>query len=75
MAVKVKKRTGLDDFETIAVWEDGEWIEGDAPFLEDEHLQEYDKDQILNHFTGPDLFAVIGDTHEQSTLTEVTDGS
>lgn len=70
MVIKIQKRTGLDDMETIAVWDETEgWIEGDARFMEDDIYEEYTAEQMIDEFDGPNVFATVEDDVEESQTT------
>jgi hypothetical protein len=70
MAVKVIRRKGIDDAEVVAVWEEGRgFVEGTARFTEDPRFAEYDEEQVIGHFDGPDYFAVPFDGTRQKSLT------
>lgn len=49
----IRKPATERDWELVAVWEDGEWIEGDMPSVPDDA----DAEEILNMFDGPTLLA------------------
>jgi hypothetical protein len=69
MVVKIEKRTGLDDLETIAVWDEDEgWIEGDEPFMEDETFEGYEVEDMIREFDGPNLFASQASESPQDTI-------
>ena len=58
MVVIILKRQGVDEAEPVALWEDGEGIEGDQRFTEDPAYEHYTPEMLISEFNGPDLFAI-----------------
>lgn len=70
MGLNIVRRQGLDDFEVVAYWAEGEGMtaEADDPprFVADPVYEQYDRELVYAEFDGPDLFAVPADAAEGS---------
>lgn len=59
--IRIIERQGMNA-EVVAIWEDGEWLEGQGEwFTYDGRYEEYSAEQMIEEFDGPDLFAIPGE--------------